>query len=149
MTWLCSKKHGYTLIELIVVLLLISIALGLTLMSVAKGINHGSLKETTKELSSVMRYAKNKAQILGTDMTVMINLDEKYYTFDGKKKELSDKFYIKVNDPLKGEINIGKWEAVFYLEGGSSGGEVVLSDGQNTYNITIDPLVGSVINKVE
>ncbi|KJR43178.1 hypothetical protein MCHI_000920 [Candidatus Magnetoovum chiemensis] len=54
---------------------------------------------------------------------------------------------IAVEDPIYGEIASGTWNITFYADGGTSGGEIIIYDDKRKYSITIDPVVGSVINK--
>lgn len=145
----CKQNKGYTLIELIIVIVLVGISLGLVLVSVDSAINKRGLKKTVQELSSIMRYAKSKAQISGEDKSVFINLAENYFAFNEKIKYYSDEFDVTIDDPVEGKKDFIEWEAVFYMEGGSSGGNITISDGNYAYNIVLDPLMGCVVNKLE
>lgn len=59
---LCDfKRDGFTLIELIIVLLIIGIATGLVGLYIGKAPGTLELKKFTREVSSIMRYARNHA----------------------------------------------------------------------------------------
>ena len=50
-----------------------------------------------------------------------------------------------VTDPVQGELNKGKWQAVFFPEGGVSGGTIILTSKKAEVRLKIDPIVGSVV----
>ncbi len=54
-----SKRGGFTLIELIIVIVLIGILAGLTGLYIGKDTSALDLKKFTREVSAVMRYARN------------------------------------------------------------------------------------------
>lgn len=56
-----SARAGFTLIELIIVLVIIGIASGLVGIMIGRGSGGHEIKTVTKEISSVLRYARNHA----------------------------------------------------------------------------------------
>lgn len=56
-----AKKGGFTLIELIIVLFLMGIITGIAGLYIGKDTGAFELKKFTKEVSSLMRYARNHA----------------------------------------------------------------------------------------
>ncbi|VAW18006.1 hypothetical protein MNBD_BACTEROID05-137 [hydrothermal vent metagenome] len=57
----CSISKGFSLIELILVVLLLSVIAGLTVPNFKQSFSNLKLNQTAKDLSYVMRYAQSRA----------------------------------------------------------------------------------------
>jgi type II secretion system protein H len=143
------KQQGYTLIELIVVMVLLGLIVGLVSMSFSRSLPGVKLKATVREFSSTLRYAQNKAQIRNEEMTVTIDLDSGQFWLEERKRlQFPDETKVAVIDPNRDKVMSGIYDIFFYPGGGSSGEEVHIQRGKNIYSVKVDPLVGSVLNKV-
>ena len=112
--------QGYTLIELIVVMVLIGLILGLVGMNFSRALPGTRLKAAVRELSSTLRYAKNKAQIKAEEVTVTIDFSSKNYWITGSKPiHLPEDIYIMVIDPQGEEHSEGEYK-IFFFPGGRS-----------------------------
>jgi general secretion pathway protein H len=140
--------HGFTLLELLIVLFLITLMLGLSTIFFANTLPSAKLNATAREISATLRHAKDLALINGQEQTVTIDLDSKYYETEGiSHKNIPSSINIKVIDPLLGEIRNGKYPFVFDATGGMEGGTIILSARKKTVRIQLDPVVGSVVIK--
>lgn len=144
----CSKSYGFTLIELIIVLFLITLILGLSAMYFSKSLSSSRLSAAARELSSSIKYAGTISRTEGVDRTITIGLDTGTYRLDsGKMGKIPEGVHVKVIDPLTGEIVRGDYSIIFHAEGGVEGGTVVLWNEKRTVNIQLDPVVGAVVIK--
>lgn len=139
---------GYTLVELLVVIVLISISMGLMVMSFGKALPGATIRSTVREFSTALRYSKGLSQIKGKPYEVEINFDEMSYTYKDKRRFFPKGVKVYAIDPTDGEISSGNWLVTFFPEGGATGGEVVLYDHKREFHIFIDPVVGSVVSMV-
>ena len=141
-------KSGFTLLELIIVLFLVTLILGFSLIFFANFLPSSRFNATIRDMSATIRYARSLAQIRGERQTVTIDLDSKKYSIEGYgAKDISSDIHIKVIDPLLGEIHNGKYQFVLPAIGGVEGGTIVLWDNKRTMRIQMDPVVGSVVAK--
>jgi general secretion pathway protein H len=141
---------GFTLLEVILVLFLISLILGLSTVFFANTMPSNRLNATAREISATIRYARTLARVNGEMHTLTIDLDSKLYWIEGStSKKIPDDINIKIIDPLLGEVHNGKYPITFYETGGIEGGTIVLSTKKKTVNIELDPIVGSVVIKQE
>ncbi len=142
--------RGYTLIELMVVMVLIGVVLALVGMNFGRALPGVKLKASARELSSTLRYAKSRAQLRAEEVALTIDLDSRRYWIEGKRVvSLPEGTAIVVIDPLSGERSEGRYEVLFYPGGGASGAEIILKGEGRAYSVAVDPLTGSVVNSAE
>jgi len=160
------RKNGYSLLELIIVLILISLSTALVTPSLSRFSKTIELKASAKKVSGVLRYCRSEAINKGLVYQVIFNpelrevmvqsidLNEEKKEGD-KKEELSGKTYSLPQGIEMKEVNLTSPQypsdlptVEFYPNGGSNGGSFLLnSQEQKGYKIKVDFLTGVV--KVE
>jgi general secretion pathway protein H len=142
------KNNGFTILELIIVLFLITLILGLSTLFFANILPSNRFNATIRDISATIRYARSLSQIHGENQTITINLDSKKYGIEGHStKDIPSDINIKVIDPLSGEIQKGEYQLILHAFDGIEGGTIVLWNQKKTASIQIDPVVGSVVIK--
>ena len=142
------KKNGFTLLEIIVVLFLITLILGLSTVFFAGYLPSVKLNATGREIAGTIRHARSLARMNMESRTVMIDLDGRTYGIEGLgTKPFPPDTLVRVIDPFSGEITRGKYPIVFHPSGGMSGGTLLLTSGKKTVRIETDPILGAVIIK--
>lgn len=144
---ICGKA-GFTLLELIIVIFLITLMLGLSGVFFANTLPAGRFNAAIREIASTIRQARHLAQINGEKQVLTIDIDSRRYRIEGRsEKNLPAGIAIRITDPYAGEIVNGKYRMVFYPAGSADGGTVVISNNSKTARINIDPVAGAVIIK--
>lgn len=139
-------NHGFTLLELIIVIFLITIILGLSGFFFAGSTSSQRFNSSVRELAATMKYAKALASLDGEEKTFSINMDMKTYGITGKKTVgIPDGISVKVTDPVNGDIYSGRYEIVFYPSRGLPGVTIWLWDKKRTARIDTDPVAGTVV----
>jgi hypothetical protein len=139
-------NNGFILLELIIVLFLTTLILGLSTIFFANILPSNKFNATVRDISATIRHARSLAQIYGEKQTITIDLDLKKYGLEGRGvKEIPSDVYIKIIDPLSGEIHQGKYRLVLYPTGGIEGGTIVLWNSKKTVSIQLDPVIGSLV----
>jgi len=142
------NNRGFTLLEVIIVLLLISLIMGLTTLYFANALPTSKFNAAARELAATIRYARTLALIKGKFQTLNIDLDAKKYGIEGRgDKSLDSGTTITVLDPSAGEVRNGIYHVYFEPSGGVEGGTIVLASGKKQISIGLDPVVGSVVIK--
>jgi general secretion pathway protein H len=142
------NKHGFTLLELVIVLFLVSLIMGLSALYFANTLPTNKLNATVRDLSATIRYARSLAQIEGSSRTLTIDFDARRYGIEGLPyKNIDPVIRIMALDPSAGEITNGLYHLVFHASGGMEGGTIVLAGGKKEMRIELNPVVGSVVIK--
>jgi len=173
-------RKGFTLLELLVVLVIISIMAAFVGPRIAGSMSSLTLKTAAKKVAASLRYARSQATSESRPYFVLFDLDKGRLTIkfgqtatkEDKEKEaaeggqdpgasegmadeaVKDRFKVYalpegvrfdkvVSD--KNEAASDIFQIVFFPNGGSSGGEVLLeNDRGRRYNISVDFVVGTV-----
>lgn len=142
------RNEGFTLLELMIVLFLITLMVGLSSVFFGNTLTSGKFHATARDVAATLRHARSLAKIQGKDQTLLINLDTKEYGIEGMKTmKIPDKINIEIEDPFYGEIRQGKYTFTFHSYGSAEGGTIVLWDDKKKVSISLDPIVGSVVTK--
>ena len=149
-----NTQKGFTLIEIIVVMLIIGIASGLVGIMVSKGKGSLELRTFTKDVSAILRYARNNAVSEKKIYCFVIDKDKHTYQLYSEDTGYKNKEIVMNKDiPDELEISVqGREEDFQYMEffprGSSSGGviEITNQDGA-AYFIIINRITGKL--KVE
>jgi prepilin-type N-terminal cleavage/methylation domain-containing protein len=140
-----NNNHGFTLLELIIVLFLMSLILSLSLLMFANALPSNRFNATVRNISTTIKHARSLAEIHGERKIVTINLDEKKYGLEGYgMKELPSDTSVKVLDPLSGELTEGKYSLLLFPAGRFEGGTIIIWNEKKEVSIAIDPIVGTI-----
>ncbi|MBI5674265.1 MAG: prepilin-type N-terminal cleavage/methylation domain-containing protein [Nitrospirae bacterium] len=143
-----NPEAGFTLLELIVVMLLITLILALSTAFFANTLPSSKFNAAVREMTTTIRQASHLAQSKGKMQTIVINLDSGVYGIEGRgQKDIPHGTNIKVLDALTGEVISGEYRLVFYDTGAAEGGTVVLWNEKKRVNINLDPVMGAVITE--
>ena len=157
-----GEANGFTLLELVLVLLLMSLIAGLTLPFVASTLDRITLQSEVRQIASALQFARSEAISKKTLYTFNIDIDENQYWLGIPKQEEitqpkpideTDRIldYKKTDDTL----TEGAFMILFYPRGNSSGGTLRFisindKDEENIYAVNIDPITGKPkIDKLE
>ncbi len=141
-----SRRAGFTLIELIIVIFIISLAMALIMPSFW-GTGKTTLKTEARHISSALRYIYDEAVGKKQIYLFNINLDNESWGFKSKKESRSfrikgDAEIIDVIVPSHGEISRGE----LIIEFGPMGPEepiiLHLKKGESEYTVIFNHLNG-------
>lgn len=140
-----SRRRGFTLLELIIVISLISLILGISTVFLAGALSSSKLSSTVREIKATIRHARALAQSTGGSQSIVIDLDSRTYSIQGRaQKDIPDDVNIMVVDNVKGEeISNGSYRMVFNATGGIDGGRIILWNEKKKVYIEMDPITGA------
>ena len=146
---------GFTLIELIIVLMIIGISLGLVGFFVNQGASNLELKRVAKEIATTLRYARNQAVSEKKGYSFVIRESDGTYSLyaadiavhnEGDSPEsvmsrtLPDKLKIKFDERVEGALRID-----FFPGGNSTGGVIdIRNQADRSLLVTVNRLTGKV-----
>ncbi len=159
------KAKGFSLIELMVVLILISLSVALVAPSLSRFLRTAELKGAAQRVSAILRYCRSEAANRGQTYQALFdsNLREIRVQSTASKGEddetgevksptktysLPEGIRMKGMDIPSSQDTSGHPQIEFYPNGGSNGGAILLDTQDRTgYKIKVDFLTGMV--KVE
>jgi Tfp pilus assembly protein FimT len=153
---------GFTLIELILVLVFMALIAGLSIPFVASTLDKIQLQTEAREIRSALAYARSQAVTLKTlfifhgDLVsnqywLTIPRDDKTTSIKTLEENIKFKSFTAKKDRIENDI----FQIHFYPRGNSTGGtielELVKPDKEDAYyEIIIDPIIGnSKVHKKE
>lgn len=159
---------GFTLLELLVVLVIISLMSALLVPNMAGSLSSMDLKTAAKKTSAALRYAQSRAVSEKTTCAVCFDFNKRALfiltvakspndtgmehsggdTAKPKKQKtyfLPDGIRLEKGVSSTGEMDSGLFRIYFFPAGGSSGGEVILTnDRGKQYSVSVDFITGVV-----
>jgi general secretion pathway protein H len=141
-----KNESGFTLLELIIVLLLSLLILGLVTVSFANLLSSAKLQATAREFSASLRQARDLAKIHGEQQGWTVDLDSKEYGIEGRQvKKIPSHLELKIVDSTGEEVRSGQYRLVFESNWGMDSAQFQLSDKKKSIGIVLDPLLGAVV----
>jgi len=163
-----SIPSGFTLIELLVVLVIISVMAAFVGPRIGGSMSNMNLRTASKKIAASLRYARSQAVSESRTYVALFDFDGNRVMIRGgltprdenkgedgeagdqvsrqaKAYELPEEVRLEKGISTDGEIDSGAFQIMFFSNGGSSGGELFLSNVRgNRYEIRVDFITGTV-----
>lgn len=154
-----EKQRGFTLLELLVVLLLVGIIAAIVSLSIGVAQKKTKLRDVARRAYLQMRHAREVAVLEKKYVSISISDEGDYYTItSGTEDILTDlqnggnneerpagNLNVLYRVALPTGIKISGKQIVFYPRGDSTGGELLITDqNDRSYTITVDEFSGKV-----
>lgn len=138
-------ERGFTLLELIVTLIVIALATGVAIPTIARSTDAIRVRTEVAAFSAMLRHARERAIVTRRTQTVVVDAGAHRVSrlaggAEGEPREtrlLSERFTIEATPPTALSVR-------FEPQGGSSGGDFRLIAGDVVYRVTVDALTGRV-----
>ena len=98
------KENGFTLLEIIIVMSLMTLILGLSTVYFAGFLPSAKFNAAGREISGMIRHARSLARMNMERRTVVIDLDSRIYGIEGLGTKPFRRNRVRVLDPVSGEI---------------------------------------------
>jgi len=139
---------GFSLIELLVVLVLITGATALTATVISAGLPGQQLRGATREIAAQMRYTRAQAIVTGKPQLFFVNADSREWTGPNHRHGKVPSGIVivatsaRIEQPAPGVAGFR-----FFPDGSATGGRVVLKRDTAAWQLDIDWLTGQVTTK--
>lgn len=132
-----KHNRGFTLIEIVVVLLIAGIAFSIVGVSVGRIYEKIVFKEELKKLYRTLKHARDMAVIERAVFTINVDTDQRSVTLQRDGKPFGTTLTLPENVSIKGE------PIVFFPKGNSSGGLIEIKGPANkNYLIEVSSVTG-------
>jgi general secretion pathway protein H len=127
-----DSEHGFTLIEMIVVLVVLGLVLGLVITHGPARSQRLELDAAARQVAGALRVARSRA--IADGRVALVSLGSGGYRLDGEAPTVLPPDILLAGDSV----------IRFTPDGGSSGARIMLRGGDKRITISVDWLVGRV-----
>jgi general secretion pathway protein H len=140
-----SPVQGFTLIELMLVLMLMGIASVMVLPNIEKGMQDREVRRSALGLAAAARNLRSRAIDEGMPQLLVLDIGQNNYRA-ARSAEVHLPADVKFAAVVGGEIVDGEArQFVFFPNGSSHGGSIALLGGHGiSYAIRLEPLTGKI-----
>jgi general secretion pathway protein H len=137
------KDRGFTLVELMVVLVIISLVMGLVASSMSRSISGAEARAASRNLLASLRYTRARAIIDKEEKVFEVNTQNRSYQAPGRKLiELPEGVDVTITT-ARSEVTSEAVSGIrFFPDGGSTGGHIELLVNDREYRVNIAWLTG-------
>lgn len=139
------RSRGFTLIELMAVILLLAIALTAVTFSFSKSLRSARVSAASRDLVAALRYTRGQAIVKGKQEVLLLNLDDNSYTAPGKSPvKLPTDMTLRLTTAAQ-EVTSGNSGGIrFFADGSSTGGHISVLQDRREWRINVAWLTGDI-----
>ena len=138
------RQHGFTLVELLVVLLILGLVLALVPVGFQRIMPSLGLKSSVRQAAAVFREARNLAVRGNREAVVVINTEAKTYQLgtSADLHTLDEDYAVNLVTASSEQLDDTTGRIRFFPDGSSTGGRLTLSKNERKYHVVVDWLTG-------
>ena len=141
------SSRGFTLLEMLVVLMLMAIVAGMVLpVFRGGGVSTLELRAAARELAAGLRTARSEAVTQRRETFLVVDLEGRRFKVDQSSQEhnlpsrIELKLFTAQNDLVSEKVGAIR----FFPDGGSNGGRITVASGDRKYDVDVDWLTGRI-----
>jgi general secretion pathway protein H len=145
-----NGESGFTLAEMIVVLVVLGLALAVALPLGRRSAETAGMEKAAVEIAAHLRNARTRAISRNEEVTVTFDLEGQLVKADGSRASVIIPADAQLELIAAREEVTGRHAAIrFYPDGSSTGGTIRLHDGNRSIRIRISWLTGLIERRAE
>jgi prepilin-type N-terminal cleavage/methylation domain-containing protein len=140
----CYLSRGFTFIEVMIVVFLMSLILGISTIFFANSLPSAKHKAAARELAATIKYARHLAFVKNEKQIINIDLDAKSYSIKGREiRSIPSEISITVyeNNVNTNPVREGKYIINYDTTAGSDWSSIELARGEKVITIKSDPIM--------
>lgn len=140
-----NKRNGFTLIEVLVVLVMLAIIAGTVAFNMSGSMKATKIRAASKDLVAALRYTRSQAVVKHAEQRLVIDVENKSYQAPGKKKvTFPEGMELKVFAAESEVPSDSQAGFRFFSDGSSTGGRVTLIYDDRFWRINVAWLTGEI-----
>jgi general secretion pathway protein H len=140
-----TRANGFTLLEMLAVILLIGIAAAAVSISVTQGLASARVRAASGELAGALRATRAQAIVSASERHFDVDTRANTYAgAQGKDVALPRGMHVSVTSAAADAPDDHTARIRFFPDGSSTGGRVTLYSGQRQWHINVSWLTGEV-----
>lgn len=143
-----SAQRGFTLLEMVVVMVIVAAAVLLGAMATTGGTQRMQLHSSTKQIAANLRYTR--AQAIATGVPQRFTIDPRGHVWqapNGRHGKIPAALDVNFTGARQVQPEAGVGAILFFDDGASTGGRVQLASGRAAWNVDVAWLTGEVTLK--
>lgn len=138
-------NRGFSLVELVAVLMLIAIVAGTAALSISGSLAGAKTRAAVRDLTAALRQTRGLAIVKGEERSLEIDVEARTYQVPGKSPvQLPEELQMKLLTAATEQTGDSKGMIRFFPDGSSSGGRVTLTRDRHEWRVEIAWLTGEV-----
>lgn len=138
-----DQVRGFTLVELMVVLVIIALVMGLVATSMSRSISGAEARTASRKLVASLRYTRARAIIDKKEQVFEVNTENRSYQAPGRKQITLPKGVDVTITTARSEMTSEDIAGIrFFPDGGSTGGHIELTVNEREYRVNVAWLTG-------
>jgi general secretion pathway protein H len=140
-----ERARGFTLIELMAVIVLLGIVLTLVSISFSKSLQAAKVRAASRDLVAALRYTRGQAIVKGKQEVLLLNLDDNSYVAPGKGAiKLPTDMSLRLTTAETEQTGANSGGIRFFPDGSSTGGHISVLQGQREWRVNVAWLTGDI-----
>jgi len=134
---------GFTMVELLVVLVIISLMLALVGTSISRNISGAEMRSAARKVAASLRYTRTQAILSKSEQVFLVDTEKRsYQAAEREIEELPEGMNVELNTARSELTSETAGGIRFYPDGGSTGGNVRLEANGRIYQVNVTWLTG-------
>jgi general secretion pathway protein H len=140
-----ARAHGFTLLEMLAVILLIGIAAAAVSISVTQGLASARVRAASSELAGALRATRAQAIVRGQEQHFDVDIRANSY-LNAKQQDvrLPKGLKVSISSAKEDQPNDHTGRIRFFPDGSSTGGRITLQSGKRQWHVNVSWLTGEV-----
>jgi len=140
------QQRGFSLIEMIAVIVLVAIVATLVSFSFSKSLSSAKIQAASRDLVAALRYTRGQAIVKGKEMAMELNLENNSYQAPSKALvQLPKNMELRLLTASQELTSESSGRIRFYPDGSSTGGHISVITGEREWRINVNWLTGEVV----
>ena len=140
------RQRGFSLLEVIVVIVLIGLSYALLPKMLFSGVSGAELRSNVRAVATGLRLTRDAAINTRREAVMTLDLENREFTVqnDAKVHKLHEKLDVKLYTSQADLVTDKVGSIRFYPDGSSNGGRVTVAAGGRAFEVDVDWLTGRV-----
>ena len=138
-----NGQRGFTLVELLVVLVIAALALALVGTSISRSVSGAEMRNAARKVAASLRYTRTHAILTKSEQVFLVDTEKRSFrAADRETQELPKGMNVELNTARSELTSETAGGIRFYPDGGSTGGNVRLEANGRVYQVNVAWLTG-------
>lgn len=141
-----ARAAGFTLLEMLVVLMIMGLVAALTIPTFGTGVSSTALKGAARDVAAGLRLARGQAITQRAEAALELDVAARSFRVppDPRVHSLPSGIELKLFTAQRDLVNDQVGAVRFYPDGGSNGGRITLAAGDRKFDVDVDWLTGRI-----